>query len=405
VVLPLEGIRILDTTRILPGPFCTMWLADMGADVIKIEETRGRYSDIIGVDPALPQLTEEQRDDLLTACRLADRNKRSVTLNLKSEEGRGVFHRLAKQADVVVVEARPGVSKRLGIDYETLKEVNPAIIQCEITAYGQTGPYRGLPAHDPNCIGVAGVLGITGTADGCHILPGVPLADLGGGGMQGVIGILCALFAREKTGRGQSVDISMTDGVLFWLATRHGGRYFATGKQPRLGERPALVYETKDSKYIVVAPLEPWLWERFCRTLGLEEYIPYRDYVMEFCPDDRGKREEILLRIAEVFRTRTRDEWFRLLAWEADTCASPVYETFEEVFSDPQVLHRQMIVEMDHPTLGKVKQVGIPIKLSDTPGKIRTLPPRHGQHTDEVLRETGYTLEEIGALRKTGVIS
>jgi crotonobetainyl-CoA:carnitine CoA-transferase CaiB-like acyl-CoA transferase len=403
-MLPLEGIRVLDTTRYLPGPFCTMWLGDMGADVIKIEETERRGVEFASAFPTLfEKLDKEKREDIVNAYQFTNRNKRSIRLNLKSEEGRNIFYELAGKADVAVMESRPGVSKRLGIDYETLRKVNARLIQCEISAFGQTGPYRRVPAHDPNCIGVAGVLGITGTSDGRYVLPGVPIGDLGGG-MQAVIGILLALRAREKTGRGQFVDISMYSAVLYCLAVCHGQIYFSTGIQPKLGERPSHVYETKDGKHIVISPPEPWMWERLCRGLGLEEYIPYREKAMTG-PTTDPEFQKVCSRIAEVFRTKTRDEWFQLLAFEADTCVAPVYDSFDEVFSDPQALHLEMMVDVNHPTLGKVKQVGIPIKLSDTPGSIRMLPPKPGQHTDEVLSQLGYSEQQIETLRNEGTVA
>jgi crotonobetainyl-CoA:carnitine CoA-transferase CaiB-like acyl-CoA transferase len=403
-MLPLEGIRVLDTTRYLPGPFCTMWLGDMGADVIKIEETERRGVEYANVFPDLfKNLDKEKREDLISAYQFMNRNKRSMCLNLKSEQGRKIFYKLAKKADIVVIESRPGVSKRLGIDFDTLRKVNIRIIHCEISTFGQTGPYSNLPAHDPNCLGLAGVLGFMRTPDGCYVLPGVPIGDLGGG-MQAVIGILIALQAREKTGRGQFVDISMYSGMLYWLAVRWGQIYFLKGVQEKLGERPSHVYKTKDGKHIVISPPEPWMWERLCRTLGLEEYISHREKAITG-PTSDPKCKEICSRIAGVFSTRTRDEWFQLLAFEADTCAAPVYETFEEVFSDPQAQHLQMMVDLDHPDLGKVKQVGIPIKLSETPGSIRMLPPKPGQHTEEILKQLGFDEQKIQALRNGRIIA
>ena len=404
-MLPLEGIRILDTTRYLPGPFCTMWLGDMGADVIKIEETERRGVEYASMFPDLfKNLDQSKREDLISAYQFTNRNKRSLCLNLKTEEGRGIFYELTKKADVVVIESRPGVSKRLGIDYETLRKVNTRLIQCEISSFGQTGPYSNLPAHDPNCIGLAGILGRMVTSDGRYVLPGVPIGDLGGGGMQAVIGILLALQAREKTGYGQFVDISMYSGMLFWLAVRWGQTYFLSGTQEKSGARPAHVYQTKDGKHIVISPPEPWMWERLCRGLGLEEFIPFREKAL-MGPVTDPKCEEVCLRIAEVFLTKTRDEWFQLLAFEADTCVTPVYESFEEVFSDPQAQHLQMMMDIDHPSLGKVKQLGIPIKLSDTPGEIRMFPPKPGQHTEEILKQHGYDDQKIKALRNAKIIA
>lgn len=403
-MLPLEDIKILDTTQYLPGPFCSMWLGDMGADIVKIEEVKSRGVEMFKTfSGSYQHLDENKREDILYAYNIANRNKKSICLNLKSEEGRNVFYRLVENADVVLREGRPGVSKRLGIDYETLKGINPRIIHCEISAFGQTGPYSNVPAHDPNILGLSGILGITGTADGKYVLPGVPIGDLFAGA-QAVIGILAALQARQKTGQGQFIDVSMYNGLLYLLAARHGQLYFSTGNQPGLGERPPHVYETSDGKHLVIAPPEPWMWERLCRCLGTEEFIPYREKAMSGPVDDPECRE-VCSRFAQVFRTKTRDEWFQILAFEANTCATPVYDRFKEVFSDPHAIHQQMIIELEHATLGNVKQIGVPVKFSETPGKVRSLPPKPGQHTEEILVSAGYSKSQIENLRKTDAIA
>jgi crotonobetainyl-CoA:carnitine CoA-transferase CaiB-like acyl-CoA transferase len=403
-MLPLEDIKILDTTLYLPGPFCSMWLGDMGADIIKIEETNSRGVEMFkAFSQSYQQMDEEKKQDIIDAYNLMNRNKRSICINLKSKEGQDVFYRLAETADVVLREGRPGVSERLGIDYEILKKINPRIIQCEISAFGQTGPYSNIPAHDPNIIGLAGILGITGTNDGSYVLPGVPIGDLFAG-MQAVVGILVALQARQKTGQGQFIDVSMYNGLLYLLAARHGQLYFSTGTQPKAGERPAHVYETSDGKHLVIAPPEPWMWEKLCHSLGTEEFIEYREKAMAGPVDDPICRE-VCSRFAQIFRTKTRDEWFQILAFEVNTCATPVYESFEEVFSDPHAQYQKMIVELEHASLGNVKQIGVPIKLSDTPGSVRTLPPKPGQHTEEVLISAGYSKSRIEGLRKKGAIA
>lgn len=404
-MLALEHLKVLDLTRLLPGPFAVMFLADMGANVIKIEEPRPQWVLREGMvsTTATSKAEEERVNEIAAAYRFVDRNKRSVCLDLKTQEGRDIFYKLAKTADVVVDEFRPGVTKRLGVDYDTLKVINPRIICCSISGYGQDGPYYDLPGHDPCYEAMSGILGITGTRDN-HTLPGVPIGDLGAGGMQGAIGILLALIAREKTGRGQFVDISILDCLVTWLMVRYGAQFLTTGRQLERGERPAHVYETKDGKYICVAPAEPWFWERLCQALGLDEFIPYQEAMGVFRPDSQEllrKREEMLARFAEVFRTKTRDEWFNILR-EKNTCVAPVYR-FDEVLSSPQVVHRQIIQEVDHPTLGKVKQVSPLIRLSDTPGKIRFLAPQRGQHTEECLLELGYASDEIKALHKREV--
>ncbi|MBU4011309.1 MAG: CoA transferase, partial [Proteobacteria bacterium] len=270
----LEGIKILDLSRTLPGPFCTLMLADLGAEVIKIQEARRRRNSLETLIPK-SELTTEDLKQGYTPHRAIDRNKKGMALDLKTDEARAVFYKLVEKSDVVVVEFRPKVSNRLGIDYETLKKINPGLIYCAITAFGQDGPYADYPAHDANVIAAAGILGITGTPDGQYVLPGVPLADLAGGGMNAAVGILTALLARQRTGKGQFVDISMMDGAVAMLLARHGMLYGVTGQSAKAGQRPSHVYRTKDGKYLCFAGGEPWFWERLCKALDLEKLIPF----------------------------------------------------------------------------------------------------------------------------------
>jgi len=247
-----------------------MLLADMGANVIKVEQP-GFASDIMNRRPVV------------------DRNKKSITLNLKIKEAKEIFFKLVEKCDVLVEGFRRGVVKRLGIDYGTIKQANPRIIYCSISGYGQNGPYRDLPGHDPNYLSVAGILGITGTPDGQHTLPGIPIADLTGG-MHLAFAILCALRVREKTGFGQYIDVSITDAILSWLGMTRGDTYFRTGRAFRLGERPPHVYKTKDGKYVCISPIEPHFWERLCRFLGVEEYILYHHEILIYAPDSPQNR-------------------------------------------------------------------------------------------------------------------
>jgi crotonobetainyl-CoA:carnitine CoA-transferase CaiB-like acyl-CoA transferase len=330
-----------------------------------------------------------------------NRNKKSLVLNLRREEARQVFYRLARKADVLLEGFRPGVVDRLGIGYETIRQINPRLVYCSLSGYGQDGPYRELPGHDINYISFGGALGMIGH-QGCP--PAIPLnlvADYAGGSFHAVMGILAALLAREKTGRGQYVDVSMTDGVVSMLS-RIAYEYFAEGKVVHPGEDllnggvPCYnVYQTRDGKYLSIGCLEPHFWENLCRALGREDFIPYQF--------DRGeKQQEIFAFFRQVFRTRTRDEWFELFK-DKNICVGKVY-TIEEMLTDPQVVHRQMVLEMDHPVLGKVKQVGIIPKLSDTPGQVRSRAPFLGEHTDAILRDLGYTQEEIEQLRQKGAV-
>ncbi len=393
-VLPLEGIRILDFSRYLPGPFCTMILADLGAEVIMVEEVGG------GLNRRIPPMIGSESSFFL----LINRNKKSITLNLRTEEGREVAYKLIERVDVLVEQFRPGVMKRLGLDYETVSKINPRIIYCSITGYGQDGPYVRYPGHDVNYLSIAGILGFTGLRGGPPVIPGVQIGDIGGGALYAVIGILAALAAREKTGRGQYVDISMTDGALSWTVYP-ASIYLGTGKPPERGATLLTgglpyynVYETKDGKYISLGLIgEPHFWRNLCKLLGREEWGELDP--LGLTPE---QVEEITEYFKEAFKKRTRDEWFKLLI-EADVPAAPVYD-LDEVFRDPQVLHRKMVVEIDHPTLGKIKQLGIPIKMSDTPGQIRTPPPLLGQHTEEILRELGYSQADIERMRRAGVI-
>jgi len=396
--MALEGIKIIDLTRLAPGPYCTMILADLGADVIKVEEPgppTGRRAEQAGQAPEMPRTLE--RDVPYNAL---NRNKRSIGLNLKHQDARNIFYKLTEAADVVVEEFRPGVTKRLGIDYETLSKINPKIIYCAITGYGQDGPYQNLVGHDINYISTAGALGAIGEQGRKPAIPLNLLADFAGGGMHGAIGVLAALMARGRTGKGQFVDIAMADGVVSLLSSALSN-YFLTGDVLERGAT-ALggavpqynTYQCQDGKYLSLGSLEPWFFANLCRAVGREDLIPY--------PWDESKRQELFNHLTSVFKTKPRDEWVEILR-QTDTCVAPVY-LFDELDKDPHLIHRKMIVEVEHPAAGKVKQAGISVKLSDTPGEIRRLAPRSCEHTDEVLKELGYTTEEVGRLKAEGVI-
>jgi crotonobetainyl-CoA:carnitine CoA-transferase CaiB-like acyl-CoA transferase len=398
-MLALEKIRVLELTPLAPGEFCTMILGDFGAEVLKVESPAGKLG--------LALQGEVNRKE--AAYNPLDRNKKSIVLNLKSQAGRQVFYRLAQQADVIVEGFRPGVVKRLGIDYDTINKLNPKIVYCSLSGYGQDGPYRDFPGHDINYISMAGVLSLIGPSGMPPVIPMNLIADFAGAPLYGVIGILMALVARNETGKGQYVDVAFTDGVIS-LTTFLTAPYFLHGLVPKRGETMLHgaypyygVYETKDGKYISIACVEPHFWENLCRLLGREEYIPYQVAMDHFLqkPEDE-KWAEISSYLKQSFLTRTRDEWFELLI-QKDIPAGKVY-TLDEVFSDPQVLQRQMVTEVGHPTFGKIKQAGIAPKLSHTPGKVRTFTPLTGEHTEEVLRELEYSREEIENLRQEGAI-
>ena len=399
----MEGVKVLDLSMLVPGAFCTMLLGDLGADVLKIEAPG--VNEFRDSSRTLPK--EEQRK--AAAYYALDRNKKSIVVNLKSEAGREVFYRLSRRADVIVEGFRPGVVERLKIDYETISKLNPGIIYCSLSGYGHDGPYHTFPGHDINYIAMAGVLGLIGSGEGPPVIPLNLVADFAGAALYGALGISVALVARNKTGRGQYVDVAYMDGAISLMTWFNCG-YFFDGSVLKRGESwlhgayPYYgVYETKDGKYISIGCLEPHFWENLCRLLSKEGYVPY-GFALEhtFHKPEGEKWDEVHSSLKQVFLTRTRDEWFELLI-RNDVPAGKVH-TPDEVFSDPQVLHRQMVIEVQHPTLGKIKQVGVAPKLCGTPGKVRSLSPLPGEDTDEVLRGLGYQQDEISDLCREGAV-
>lgn len=397
-MMPLEGIRVLDLSRLAPGPFCTMLLGDLGADVLLVEAP----ADALPSGGARPALAgEDEGAERAAAFNALGRNKRSIVLNLRQEEGRRIFYRLAKTADVVLEGFRPGVVKRLAVDYETLREINPRIVYCSLSGYGQDGPYSGLVGHDINYISIGGALGIIGSPDGPPAIPFNIIADFAAGGLHAAYAILAALLARERTGRGQYLDIAMSDGVIYLLALPFM-QYFSSGRPLRPGAEMLNggapfynVYETKDGRWLSIGSLEPHFYANLCRALGREDFVPLQG--------DTSRWDEMSAFLREAFRGKTRDEWFDLLR-QTDVCVAPVYG-LDEAAEDAHNRRRGMVLEIDHPTLGKVRQVGIGTKFSETPGAVRSLAPRPGQHTDEVLAALGYDQTQIDTLRRLGAIS
>jgi crotonobetainyl-CoA:carnitine CoA-transferase CaiB-like acyl-CoA transferase len=393
---PLDGIRVLDLSRNAPGPFCTMILGDLGADVLQVVDPRppdGRRAEQAGAAPARAAFAWRG-----TAHDAIGRNKRSIGLNLKDVRAQELFRRLAQDADVVVEEMRPGVTARLGVDYETLRRRNPRLVYCSVTGYGQTGPYASLPGHDVNYLGQAGLLGIVG--DGEHpVIPQNVVADYAGGGLLAAMGVIAALYARERSGQGQHVDAAMTDGVTYLLA-QFVSAFYGSGEQPRFGgtmftgELPQYgAYECADGRWLTVGSLEPWFYANLCRALGREDLIPHAW--------DTERHPQIRAELATQFRTRPRDEWVEELN-RTDQCAGRVL-ALEELEHAPQVQARGMIVEVPGPG-GPAKQVGIAPKLSGTPGSIRRIAPRPCEHTDEVLAELGLSPDEIAELRRGAAV-
>ena len=374
-MLPLEGIRILDLGTMTPGKYCTFLLGDLGAEVIRVER------------PTAPSTAISDEDLAL------NRNKRSITLNLRSEEGKQVFYRLAQNADVILESNRPGVTKRMGVDYDTVRGINPNIIYCSLSGFGQDGPYHQLPGFDLIFMAISGLLGLIGGRP--PIVPGIYVSDVGSA-LLATIGILTALVARQKTGKGQSVDVAMLDGMVSWLSTISGVQRLSEEQEVLSWVMPGYnVYETKDGKYLALGIFRPQSWQALCQTLGREELID-QQWAMGV------KLEEMLSFFQKTFRTKTRDEWYHLLR-DLDVEVGPV-NSLDEVFCDPQVLHRRMVVEVEHPIAGTMKQVGIPVKLSETPGQIRSPAPSIGQDTEAILQGLGYSEEGIEALHRAQAI-
>jgi crotonobetainyl-CoA:carnitine CoA-transferase CaiB-like acyl-CoA transferase len=399
----LEGIKVLELTRVGPGAFCTMMLADMGAEVLKVEAPPSGKLAGSGASP-----TPDQAKKLAT--NFTNRNKKSITLNLKEAAGQAVLQDLAKEYDVLLEGFRPGVMQRLGGDYETLRKLNPRLVYCSLSGFGQDGPYRDYPAHDLNYLALSGVLNLIGQPEGPPAIPLNIIADYAGASMHGVTGIMFALFARERTGTGQLVDVSYLDTTISLLAATPNVRdYFAEGTIPGRGKGVFgggfayySVYTTKDNKQLSIGCTEPWLWNNLCDALEHPEWKDCGMKVGDFSQMTTDRHQHVRQELQAVLMTKTRDEWYDLLA-KADVCVGKVYDV-PEVFADPQVRHRHMAVELDHPQAGKVMQAGVAVKLSDTPGSIRSFAPSIGEHTEAVLSGLGYSPDKIAELREKHVV-
>ncbi len=392
---PLAGIRVLDLTRALSGPFATMILGDLGADVIKLEDT-WHGDDTRRWGPPF------QGDDASYFLSI-NRNKRGLSVNLKEPQGQQVAQRLAVATDVMLENFRPGTAARLGLGYQELSERNPRLIYASISGYGQTGPSAPLPGYDAVAQAISGMMSVTGEADGEPVRSGTSLADVGAG-MYAVIGILAALHARESTGRGQQVDIALLDGQLSWL-TYVAGKYFATGVTPgRFGSAhesvaPYQVFPTADEP-LMVAVGSDGLWRRFTAATGLDELNDDPRYATN--PARVSHRDTLVPAITKALATRGCVEWADLLN-AAGVPAGPV-NTVPAALEQPQVAAREMVVEVEHPVAGTLKMLGSPLKLSGQPVSFRHPPPTLGQHTDQVLAEAGYTAAEIAGLRDAGIV-
>jgi alpha-methylacyl-CoA racemase len=390
--LPLDGVRVLDLSRLLPGGFCSLLLADFGADVLKVEDTG--MGDYIRWSPPYYEGAEESARSALYLA--LNRGKRSIRLNLKEDAARDVLLRLVRDYDVVLESFRPGVLDRLGVGYERMRQENPGLICCAITGYGQDGPLRDRSGHDMNYLGLIGLLGLSGDADGPPVQSAGQIADIGGGALMAAFGILAALRERDRTGEGQLVDVSMADGALSWLALV-AARYFRDEVVPRRGTlelagglvcyRP---YACRDG-HVTLGALEPKFWQEFCRGVGREDLIEKQFEA----PGSDAHRE-----VERVFLERSRAEWERF-ASEHDCCLEPVLE-LDEALGSELVRERRMVVELDQPGAGPVRQLGAPVKLSRTPARAPQPAPVLGEHTEDVLRAAGYSPEEVERLIESG---
>jgi crotonobetainyl-CoA:carnitine CoA-transferase CaiB-like acyl-CoA transferase len=388
---------VLDLTRLLPGGFCSLLLSDFGADVIKIEDT-GLGDYIRWAPPHYEGAEQSARSSLFLSL---NRGKRSIRIDLKSEPGKDVLLRLARDADVVLESFRPGVLDRLGVGYERLSQENPGLVYCAITGYGQDGPNRDRPGHDINYLGLNGILGLSGEADGPPVSSSAQIADLGGGALMAVAGILIALRERESSGQGQLVDCSMFDGSLSFLAML-AAELLAGGATPQRGHlrlagglvcyRP---YRCADG-YVTLGALEPKFWAEFCRATGREDLLEHA-----FDPPGSDAHRAV----TEIFAARTREQW-REFASEHDCCLEPVMG-LDEALGGELVAAREMVVDLHQPGAAKpVKLLGVPFKLSRTPGDpVRAPGPGLGEHTAQILREAGFTAPEIDALHDSGAVA
>ncbi|TQR18523.1 CaiB/BaiF CoA transferase family protein [Psychrobacillus soli] len=371
--MPLRDIKVLDLSRLLPGPYCTMILADFGAEVIKIEEPEiGDY-----LRQYEPKIDTESASFHSLNC-----NKKSVCLDLKDSHSREKFLELVKEADILVESFRPGVMKKLDLAYEELKKVNPALIYCAITGYGQDGPYAKRPGHDLNYLSYAGLLSLMGEKGKTPIVPSAQIADIGGGAMPAVIGILLALLERSKSGEGQMVDISMLDGVLSWMHLIMPAHY--TGQEIKRGESLLnggyacyQVYETSDNRYLSVGAIEPKFWRVFCEAIGKPVFIQRQN-------DEEDKQPALIVEVQNILRQKTSDEWMEIFA-ELDACVTPVLN-LDELDSNPQIQHRAMLQNVAYGPSSSIKRIASPIKLSRTPAIAKSKAPKLGEHTMEFVK-------------------
>ena len=402
--LPLEGIVVIDLARMLPGPYASMILADLGAEVIRVEDPNYPY----GSPPPFFQ-KGRYRESAFNSVIM--RNKKSIALNLKKDKALEIFYKLVEKADVILETFRPKVTNKLKIDYDTLFKINKSIIYCSLTGYGQYGPYEQSAGHDLNYIGICGILDLNKERtleekkdqERKPILPGVQAADIGGG-LVSTIGILGALFERENNPNkeGQYIDVSMTDCVFSFMPMAAAFQFsrekydgITKPRNPLHGEVPFYsVYKTKDNKYLSIGAIEVKFWRGLCEGLERKDLIRKGNAL-------GLEKEHVFQEVQNEFLKKTQDEWMEIFS-KIDACVMPV-KNFNEACEDPQIKARNMVVELDHPKFGKIQNIGSPIKFSRTPLTIRSLAPKIGQHTIEILKDLDYTDEDIRNFKKSGI--
>lgn len=390
---PLAGLKVLDFTTLLPGPYATMFLADLGADVLRVvAPSRPDLVDLL--PPKIPGT------DMGAVSAYLGRGKRNIALNLKDPRGIKIIHQLIMDYDIIVEQFRPGVMAKLGLDYESLKQVNPAIIYCSISGYGQTGPLKDRAGHDINYLALSGLMFYSGRKDTGPVLTGMQIADIASGSYNAILGILASVIHRMKTGKGQYIDISMTDGVVAFNAMV-GAAFLVDGKEPGRegnwlnGGSLYDFYETKDGGYISVGSLEPQFFAAFCRTIGRPDLIEG-----SVAPKNLDK---VKSEIREIFRSKTRDEWVAIFK-NVDCCVEPVLSLTEALNSE-NVRAREMIIDVPLPSGGSVRQLANPIRFSETTQEYKGIAVPPGFHNRQVLLELGYTDEEIDEFERTGLFS
>jgi formyl-CoA transferase/CoA:oxalate CoA-transferase len=391
---PLEGIKVLSFSNLLAGPYCSMMLGDMGAEVIKVERLRGDDSHFLG-----PPFLNGESTPFLSV----NRNKKGLALDVRKEKGKEIFFKLVEKSDVMVQNYRPDIIKKLGFDYESISKINPGIVYTAISSFGEDGKYRDRPGVDIVIQGMSGVMSITGEPEGRPMKVGTPVADVAAG-MFAAYGTMTALYAKKTLGIGQKVEVSLLNGMIALQAPRTG-IFFATGKNPpRLGNdapytMPSGSYKTSDS-YVNISCPNPKYWAKLCSILKIEDLR--EDPKFEINARRVENREELTAVIEKILKQKTTEEWLDIFAREGYT-SGPIL-SYEEILTDPEILRNNMVVDLNHPVCGPIKVTGIPVKMGKTKGQITLSPPTLGQHTEGILLSLGYSEKEIANLRAEDVI-